>query len=39
MQAEMPPEDGVIYEESEIPNGDIIYTFDNEVINRYYRYA
>lgn len=39
MQAEMPPEDGVIYEESEVPNGDIIYTFDNEVINRYYRYA
>ncbi len=25
-------------EEWEIPNGDIIYTFDNEVINRYYRY-
>lgn len=23
----------------EVPNGDIIYTFDNEVINRYYRYA
>lgn len=22
----------------EVPNGDIIYTFDNEVINRYYRY-
>lgn len=39
MQAEMPTEDGVIYEESEVPNGDIIYTFDNEVINRYYRYA
>lgn len=39
MQVEMPPEDGVIYEESEVPNGDIIYTFDNEVINRYYRYA
>ncbi len=25
-------------EEWEIPNGDIIYTFDNEIINRYYRY-
>ncbi len=25
-------------EASEVPNGDIIYTFDNEVINRYYRY-
>ena len=23
----------------EVPNGDIIYTFDNEVINRYYSYA
>ncbi len=26
-------------EEMEIPNGDIIYTFDNEIINNYYRYA
>lgn len=25
-------------EANEIPNGDIIYTFDNEIINRYYRY-
>ncbi len=25
-------------EGNEVPNGDIIYTFDNEVINRYYRY-
>lgn len=25
-------------EEWEIPNGDIIYTFDNEIINNYYRY-
>lgn len=25
-------------EENEVPNGDIIYTFDNEIINRYYRY-
>lgn len=27
-----------IAEANEIPNGDIIYTFDNEIINRYYRY-
>ena len=26
------------YEMSEIPNLDIIYTFDNEIINHYYRY-
>ncbi|HZK34822.1 MAG TPA: hypothetical protein VFD33_05900 [Bacillota bacterium] len=26
------------YEEYEVPNGDIIYTFDNEIINEYYRY-
>ncbi len=26
------------YEEYEIPNADIIYTFDNEIINEYYRY-
>lgn len=26
-------------EECEIPNGDIIYTLDNEIINHYYRYA
>lgn len=25
-------------EENEVPNGDIIYTFDNEIINHYYRY-
>ncbi len=25
-------------EEWEIPNGDILYTFDNEIINHYYRY-
>ena len=25
-------------EEYEVPNGDIIYTFDNEIINHYYRY-
>ena len=25
-------------EECEVPNGDIIYTFDNEIINHYYRY-
>ena len=25
-------------EEYEVPNGDIIYTFDNEIINQYYRY-
>lgn len=25
-------------EEYEVPNGDIIYTFDNEIINYYYRY-
>ncbi len=25
-------------ETNEAPNGDIIYTFDNEIINRYYRY-
>lgn len=39
MRTEMPSADGVIYEESEVPNGDIIFTFDNEVINRYYRYS
>lgn len=27
------------YEEYEVPNADIIYTFDNEIINYYYRYA
>lgn len=26
------------WEEYEVPNGDIIYTFDNEIINYYYRY-
>ena len=26
------------WEEYEVPNGDIIYTFDNEVINHFYRY-
>ncbi len=26
------------YEEYEIPNADIIYTFDNAIINEYYRY-
>ena len=26
------------YEEYEVPNADIIYTFDNEIINRFYRY-
>ena len=26
-------------EEYEVPNGDIIYTFDNAIINHYYRYA
>ncbi|HPT78188.1 MAG TPA: hypothetical protein PK830_03670 [Candidatus Atribacteria bacterium] len=25
-------------EENEVPNGDIIYTFDNKIINEYYRY-
>ena len=25
-------------EEFEVPNADVIYTFDNEIINRYYRY-
>ena len=25
-------------EEYEVPNGDIIYTFDDEIINEYYRY-
>jgi hypothetical protein len=25
-------------ERDEIPNADIIYTFDNEIINRFYRY-
>ena len=25
-------------EEYEVPNADVIYTFDNELINRYYRY-
>jgi hypothetical protein len=25
-------------EECEVPNGDILYTFDNEIINHYYRY-
>ncbi len=25
-------------EQNEAPNGDVIYTFDNEIINRYYRY-
>ncbi len=39
MKAEQgPDENGIVYEESEVPNGDIIYTFDNEIINRYYRY-
>jgi hypothetical protein len=27
------------HEEAEIPNADIIYTFDNEIINAYYRRA
>ena len=26
------------HEASEVPNADVIYTFDNELINRYYRY-
>ena len=26
------------HESTELPNGDIIYTFDNEIINKYYRY-
>jgi hypothetical protein len=26
-------------EENELPNGDIIYTFDNDIINEYYRRA
>jgi hypothetical protein len=25
-------------EEYEVPNSDVIYTFDNEIINKYYRY-
>lgn len=28
----------MFYEEYEVPNADVIYTFDNEIINRYYRY-
>ena len=28
----------VTEEEYEVPNADIIYTFDNEIINYYYRY-
>ncbi len=28
----------LLSEQYEAPNGDIIYTFDNEIINRYYRY-
>lgn len=28
----------MLSEEFEVPNGDIIYTFDNEIINNYYRY-
>lgn len=31
-------ESDAILEECEVPNADIIYTFDNEIINRYYRY-
>jgi hypothetical protein len=31
-------EESANWEEYEIPNGDIIYTFDNEIINYYYRY-
>ncbi len=27
------------HEENELPNADIIYTFDNDIINEYYRYA
>ncbi len=27
------------HEDYEVPNADIIYTFDNEIINEYYRYA
>lgn len=29
---------GFKHESQEIPNADVIYTFDNELINRYYRY-
>lgn len=28
----------MLHESSEIPNADVIYTFDNEIINYYYRY-
>lgn len=28
----------MLHEDVEIPNADIIYTFDNEIINHYYRY-
>lgn len=28
----------LLHEDVEIPNADIIYTFDNEIINHYYRY-
>lgn len=28
----------MLHEEYEIPNVDVIYTFDNEIINRFYRY-
>lgn len=31
--------DSLNYEEYEVPNADIIYTFDNAIINEYYRYA
>src|SRR5690554_3470176 len=30
--------DSEVHEEYEVPNADIIYTFDNEIINEYYRY-
>lgn len=28
----------MLHEDNEVPNADIIYTFDNEIINEYYRY-
>jgi hypothetical protein len=31
--------DDIYYEMTELPNADIIYTFDNEIINYYYRRA
>ena len=30
--------DDMTKEEYELPNGDIIYTFDDEIINEYYKY-